>query len=135
VTRAEAREVAAARHRSGEGKIAARGRKFDRRRLHFKGERHGGGRRGGRRVEAEREREGERGPWVRRGQHRGSASGDSVPAAVRAGGGVTRATVKGGGVGATQNGVPDRWAGTRRGPGHQRLGAARGSAVRRSARR
>jgi hypothetical protein len=60
VTRAEAREVAAVRHRSGEGKIAARWRKFDRRRLHFKGERHGGGRRGGRRVEAERERGGPR---------------------------------------------------------------------------
>jgi hypothetical protein len=38
-----------------------------------------------------------------------------------------------GGVGATLVNVADRWAGTLWGPGHQRLGAARGSAVRRSA--
>jgi hypothetical protein len=34
------------------------------------------------------------------------------------------ATVEDGGVGATWDGVADRWAGTRRGPGHQRPGAA-----------
>jgi hypothetical protein len=58
----EAREVAAARRRSGEGKIVGGGEKFGRRRrLHFKGKRLGGGRRGGRRVETERGRERERG--------------------------------------------------------------------------
>jgi hypothetical protein len=56
-------------------------------------------------VEAEPEREGERG-WGR---------GDVA----RAGGGIARVTVKGGGVGATRNGVADRWAGTGRGPGRQ----------------
>jgi hypothetical protein len=42
--RAEVREVAEVRCQSGEGKIVVRGRKFGRwRRLHFKGERRGGG--------------------------------------------------------------------------------------------
>jgi hypothetical protein len=59
-------------------------------------------------------------------------SGGSSPAVVHVGGGVARATVKGDGVGATRNGVVDRWVGMQRGPGRQRLGAARGSAVRQS---
>jgi hypothetical protein len=50
-------------------------------------------------------------------------------------GGGRRATVENDGVGATRVNVADRWAETLRGPGHQRLGVARGSAVRRSARR
>jgi hypothetical protein len=45
-----------------------------------------------------------------------------------------RATVENGRVGATRGDVANRWAGTLRGPGRQRLGAAWGSAVRRSAR-
>jgi hypothetical protein len=65
----------------------------------------------------------------------GATSGGSRPAAERADGGVARTIVKGDGVGATRNDVADRWAGTRRGPGRQRLDAARGSVVMRSARR
>jgi hypothetical protein len=79
--------------------------------------------------EAERERGG---AWAWRGQRRSMVSGGSSPAVVHVGGGVVRATVKGDGVGATRNGVVDRWVGMQRGPGRQRLGAARGSAVRRS---
>jgi hypothetical protein len=46
-----------------------------------------------------------------------------------------RTIVENGGVDATRIDVADRWAGTLRGPGHQRLGAAQGSVVRRSLRR
>jgi hypothetical protein len=46
-----------------------------------------------------------------------------------------RARVESGGVGAMRVDVADRWARARRGPSHQQLGAAWGSAVRRSARR
>jgi hypothetical protein len=53
--------------------------------------------------------------WQRRG---------SGPAAARAGGGVARVTVKGGGVGATRDGAADRWARMRWGPDRQWLGAA-----------
>jgi hypothetical protein len=107
------RELAAARRQSGEGKIMAQGRKFGWRRwrLRFKGERRGGGaRRGGRRVQAEQEREREKGGP--------GCDGDSTAARRRAAAGsVARTIVKGGGVGATRNGVTDRWAGTRWGPG------------------
>jgi hypothetical protein len=77
-----------------------------------------GGRRGGRGVGATcrrsgRERGRERGAWPR-----------CTCAAC------SRATVESGGVGATRVDVADRWAGARRGPGHQQLGAAHGSAVR-----
>jgi hypothetical protein len=68
--RAEVREVAEVRCQSGEGKIVVRGRKFGWwRRLHFKGERRGGGaRRGGHHVEAEQERGRKRGGlWAQRG--------------------------------------------------------------------
>jgi hypothetical protein len=44
-----------------------------------------------------------------------------------------RATLDGGGVSVTQDSTADRWAGTRRGPGRQRLGAGQGSAVSESA--
>jgi hypothetical protein len=68
-----------------------------------------GGRRGGRRVEVERERE--RGglgtAWSSTAAWRRRCSG---PTAARC-----RATVEGGGVGATRDGVTDRWAGMRRG--------------------
>jgi hypothetical protein len=64
------------------------------------------------------------GAWAWRGQRRSTVSGGSSPAVVRVGGGVAHTTVKGDGVGATRNGVADRWVGTRRGPGRQRLGAA-----------
>jgi hypothetical protein len=43
--------------------------------------------------------------------------------------------VESGGVHATRVDVADRWAGARRGPGHQRLGAVQGSVVRWSVRR
>jgi hypothetical protein len=66
-------------------------------------------------VEAERETEGG-------GAERGGDSGSGPittlaivkggPTAAPAGCGVARATVKGGGVGATRNGVADRWVGT-----------------------
>jgi hypothetical protein len=73
--------------------------------LCFKGE---GARRGGRRVEAERERE--RGAlgaaWHRRG------SGPTAARAVRC-----HTTVEGGGVDAMRDGVTDRWAEMRRGGG------------------
>jgi hypothetical protein len=101
--------VVVARRRSGEGKIVARGRKFGRRRrLCFKGERWGGGSGG---VGA---------AWRRSGRERGrggpECDGDNTAArrrvaAARTGGDIAHATVKGGGVGATQNGVGDRWAG------------------------
>jgi hypothetical protein len=75
------------------GKITAQGRKFDR--LCFKGERRGGGQRGGRHVEVERERERERGgAWAWRGQRCGMESGGSGSVAALV-------IVKGGGVGAT----------------------------------
>jgi hypothetical protein len=73
-----------------------------------------GARRGGRRVEAERERERER-----------------EGALARAWAARCRVTVENSGVGATRVDVADRWAGALWGPGHQRLGAARGSTVRR----
>jgi hypothetical protein len=106
----------------------ARGRNFsaDGRRLGFKGS-------GGEQAEGWAllgGRAGEKGPgtawssaavWHRRG---------SGPAAARC-----RATVESGGVGATRADVADRWVGARRGPSHQRLGAARGSVMRRSERR
>jgi hypothetical protein len=79
-------------------------------------------------VQAEQEREREKGGP--------GCDGDSTAARRQAAAGsVARTTVKGGGVGATRNGVADRWAGTRCGPGRQRLGVARGSTVRRSVRR
>jgi hypothetical protein len=94
---AEAREVAAVRRRSGEGKIVVQGRKFGRwRRLRFKGERRGGGLEG----------------WAPHGGRAGEREGGPG----RGEDSVARATVKGGGVGVTQNGVADRWVGTRRGP-------------------
>jgi hypothetical protein len=70
-------------------------------------------------VEAERERERERegGP--------GTAWSSMT---VRC-----RTTVENGGVGVTWIDVADRWAGTLRGPGRQRLGAAWGCVVRQSA--
>jgi hypothetical protein len=74
-----------------------------------------GARIGGRRVEAEWERERDRG---------GGALGvaRSSAAALRR-------------RGCDADGVANSWAGTRRGPNHQRLGAVRGSAVRWLARR
>jgi hypothetical protein len=89
------------------------------RRLCFKGERRGGGRRGKHNVEAERERErGRGGAWARRGIGAASARPRRVRAAR------CRATMEDGGVGVTQVDVADRRARTRRGPGRQRLGAA-----------
>jgi hypothetical protein len=73
------------------------------------------------------EREGERGGMVWHGAAQQCGIG---PAAARC-----HATVENHGVGATRVDVTDRWAGTLRGPGHQRLGAPWGSAVRRLARR
>jgi hypothetical protein len=85
-------------------------------------------------MEAEWEREREReGALARRGAawQRGVDAAVARPCRARA----VRclATVENGGVGATWINMADRWAETLRGPGRQRLGAARGSAVRRSA--
>jgi hypothetical protein len=88
-------------------------------------------------VEAEREREREReelalgAVWSSAAVWHQCGSG---PAAARTGGALPRDS---GGRRRRRDvdGVADWWAGTRRGPGHQRLGAARGSAMRRSARR
>jgi hypothetical protein len=96
--------------------------------LRFNGKQRGGGLegwtpRGGR--AGEREGEGG-GPWRGVEQRGGMAAGR--PRRVRAA--RCRATVENGGVD-----VADRWAGTLRGPGRQRLGATRGSTVRWSLRR
>jgi hypothetical protein len=118
----EVREVAVARRRSREGKIVGRGRKFGRRRLNFKGSDGEGPRRGGHRVEAERERGGP-GAVAWRRCHSG-------PTVALAGGALPRDSLE-------RRGRRDAgrrgWQGAeaRRGPGRQRLGAARGSAVRR----
>jgi hypothetical protein len=76
-------------------------------------------------VEAERKREGERGgpsaAWSSAAACRRRGSGT---AAARAGGALTHDN--GGWRGRCDAGdVADRWAGARRGPDHQRLGAAR----------
>jgi hypothetical protein len=110
MARAEVREAATVRHQSVDGgKIAARGRKFGRRATaSFQRGAEGWGPRG----------VGAAWRWSGREGGLGVVSGGSGSAAVCAGGGVARATLKGGGVGVTRNGVADRWAGTRQGPGH-----------------
>jgi hypothetical protein len=81
-------------------------------------------------MEAERERD-----RVREGAlaRRGIGAAAAQPRRARAA--RCRAIVESGGVGATRVDVADRWAGARRGPGRQCLGAVWGSAVRRSERR
>jgi hypothetical protein len=86
-------------------------------------------------VEAERERERERGGLAWRGAARWRGVGAAAARPLRARAARCRAIVENGGVGATRVNVADRWAGTLRGPGRQRLGVARGSAVRQSVRR
>jgi hypothetical protein len=84
-------------------------------------------------MEAEQDRE--EGALVWHGAVRQRGVGAAAAQPWRARVARCRATVENGGVGATRVNVADRWAGTLRGPDHQRLGAAWGSVVRRSARR
>jgi hypothetical protein len=83
-------------------------------------------------VEAERERERGGLAWCGAARWRGVGAAAARPLRARAA--CCRAIVENGGVGATRVDVADRWAGTLRGPGRQRMGAVWGSAVRRSAR-
>jgi hypothetical protein len=112
------------------GKNAAWGRKFGRRwRLRFKGERRGGGPEGwAPRGGGAGEREGERGAWARRGAARRCGVDASAARLRCAWAPRYRATVEGGGVGATWDGVA---AG---GPGHNE-GLVVSSWVRREAAR
>jgi hypothetical protein len=96
--------------------------------LRFNGKRRGGGPGG---VDA---------MWRRSGRERGRGAlarrGAAWWRGISAAAGRLRCARAGnGGVDATRIDVADRWAGTLRGPGHQRLGAAQGSVVRRSLRR
>jgi hypothetical protein len=79
-------------------------------------------------VEAERERERERGAL-------GTVWSSATAWQWRAHAACCRVTMESGGVGATWVDVADRWAKARWGPDRQQLGAAWGSAVRRSAQR
>jgi hypothetical protein len=121
----EVREVAAARCQSGEGKMRRGGENLAGDGVFvLKGSGGEGGWRGGCRVVA-----------VWRGAARWRGVGSAAARPRRAWPARCRMIVEGGGVGATRDGVANRWAGTPQGPSRQRLGAARGSTVRRSARR
>jgi hypothetical protein len=67
---------------------------------------------------------GERGALARRGAVRRRGVGAAVARPWHERAARFRATVESGGVGVTRVDVADRWAGARRGPGHQWLGAA-----------
>jgi hypothetical protein len=130
----EAREVAVARRQSGEGIIVGGGQNSATGGGSvLKGSSGEGARRGGRRMEAERE--GERGglAWHGAAQRGGVGAAAARPRRARAA--RCRATVESGGVGAMRGDVSDRWAGAPWCFVRQQLGAAWGNAVRRSARR
>jgi hypothetical protein len=116
-------------------KMTARGLReiFGRQRLHFNGKRRGGGPegwtpRGGGAGESEGERGGLGAAWSRTVAWRRRSSD---PAMARAGGALPHDSGERRGRHDAVD-VADRWVGARRGPGHQCLGVARGSAVRRS---
>jgi hypothetical protein len=110
----EAREVVVARCQSGEGKMRCGGENLAGDGVFIlKGSGGEGGRRGGCRVEA-----------VRHGAVWRSGVGLVAAQPRRARAARCRVIVEGGGVGATRDGVANRWAGMPRGPGRQRLGAA-----------
>jgi hypothetical protein len=114
----EAREVAAARRRTREGKSRRGG---ERARSAVMGS---GFKRGGGGVAAEGG-SGEHGQRVEEaGKSKGGQAQRGAAWRQRSGHGTT---VEGGGVGATWDDMADRWAGTRWGPGHQQLDAGRGS--------